>query len=35
MVWRMSGESDESWEKETLSFDIEVHMIKGRLERNS
>lgn len=32
MKWRLPGETDEIWRRSTLTFDTEVHMIKGRLE---
>ena len=32
MKWRTAGQSDELWERGCVTFDTEIHMIKGRLE---
>ena len=32
MKWRTDGQSDEVWERGCVTFDTEIHMIKGRLE---
>lgn len=30
--WRMPAESDEIWQRSSITFSTEIHMIKGRLE---
>jgi hypothetical protein len=32
MKWRTAGQSDETWARGCVTFDTEIHMIKGRLE---
>ena len=32
MKWRTAAQSDEAWERGCVTFDTEIHMIKGRLE---
>ena len=32
MKWRTAGQSDALWERGCVTFDTEIHMIKGRLE---
>jgi hypothetical protein len=32
MKWRTPGQSDEQWQRGCVTFDTEIHMIKGRLE---
>ena len=32
MKWRTPGQSDEGWQRACVTFDTEIHMIKGRLE---
>lgn len=33
MKWRLPGQDDEQWQLACATFDTEIHMIKGRLER--
>ena len=33
LKWRAPAQSDEEWERNRATFDTEIHMIKGRLER--
>jgi hypothetical protein len=30
--WRTPGQSDEQWQRGCVTFDTEIHMIRGRLE---
>ena len=32
MKWRTASETDEHWRRGCITFDTEIHMIKGRLE---
>jgi hypothetical protein len=32
LKWRMPSQSDEDWARACVTFDTEIHMIKGRLE---
>jgi hypothetical protein len=32
MKWRTAGQTDEEWRRACVTFDTEIHMIKGRLE---
>ena len=32
MKWRTEGQSDAAWARGCVTFDTEIHMIKGRLE---
>ena len=32
MKWRTEGQSDEAWQRGCVTFDTDIHMIKGRLE---
>jgi hypothetical protein len=32
MKWRTEGQVDAAWARACVTFDTEIHMIKGRLE---
>jgi hypothetical protein len=32
MKWRTAGQTDDEWRRACVTFDTEIHMIKGRLE---
>ena len=32
MKWRLPSQDDEAWRRACVTFDTEIHMIKGRLE---